>query len=608
MTSSKPPAAPPPDPSPGPDAVTGFAALGLAPKLLGTLAELGYEEPTPIQREAIPLLLAGRDLLGQAATGTGKTAAFALPLIQRIDERAVKPGMPSALVLVPTRELAMQVAEAIHRYGKDRRTTVLPIYGGQSIWQQLRALERGVEVVVATPGRALDHLNRGTLRLDAIGVVVLDEADEMLDMGFAEDLEAILERTPAARQTALFSATLPPRILAIAERHLKDPARVAIARERSAAGETPRVRQVAYVVPRAHKHTALGRVLDMETPKSAIVFCRTRLEVDSLTDAMGALGYRAEALHGGFAQEQRDRVMKRFRAGNADLLIATDVAARGLDIEHISHVVNYDVPTEADAYVHRIGRTGRAGREGVAITFVEPREQRLLRNIQQATQQKITIATIPTVADLRHRRLELTRAALREAVLAGELDVFRGVVADLASELDPMDVAAAAVKMAHEASHAEAEAHEDEQDIPSVPPHDRPPFHERPAWGKRRERTAGGPEQVDRAPAGRGGRTPGGRGGLASAGRPGRSPAWDTVRIFVGAGRLDALKPGDLVGAIANEAGLPGNAIGAIEIADRFSLVEVPADRANEIIRALRGTTIRGRKVNVRFDRDSAKP
>ena len=326
----------------------------------------------------------------------------------------------------------------------------------------------------------------------------------------------------------------------------------------------------------------------METPKSAIVFCRTRLEVDALTDAMGALGYRAEALHGGFSQEQRDRVMKRFRAGNADLLIATDVAARGLDIEHISHVVNYDVPTEADAYVHRIGRTGRAGREGVAITFVEPREQRLLRNIQQATQQKIAIATIPTVADLRHRRLELTRAALRETVLAGELDAFRAVVGELASELDPMDVAAAAVKMAHEASHAEAEAHAEEQDIAIVPPpRDRVPSNERPAWGRARDKK---PRRGDR----------GGRGG--------RAQAWDTVRIFVGAGRLDALRPGDLVGAIANEAKLPGDAIGAIEIADRFSLVEVPADRADGIIRALRGTTIRGRKVIVRFDRGAAKP
>jgi ATP-dependent RNA helicase DeaD len=301
----------------------------------------------------------------------------------------------------------------------------------------------------------------------------------MLDMGFAEDLEAILERTPPGHQTALFAATLPPRILAIAKQHLANPVTIAIARERTAAGAMPRVRQVAYVVSRAHKSMALGRVLDMETPTSAIVFCRTRLEVDELTEAMNAHGYRAEALHGGLAQEQRDRVMKRFRTNKTDLLIATDVAARGLDIDHVSHVFNYDVPTAPDAYVHRIGRTGRAGREGVAITFVEPREHRLLRNIQWATQQKIQTATIPTFSDLLHRRLELTRASLREAVLAGDLDPFRSIVEELASELDLMDVAAAAVKLAHEASHAETEARAEEQDGSSRPA----PRDERPVRG-----------------------------------------------------------------------------------------------------------------------------
>ena len=566
---------------------SGFAALGVAAGLVTALSSLGYEEPTPIQREAIPALLAGRDLLGQAATGTGKTAAFALPLLQRTAGGKAERGRPHALVLVPTRELAMQVAEAIHRYGKEQRATVLPIYGGQSIHQQLRVLDRGVEIVVATPGRALDHLQRGSLKLDAVQMVVLDEADEMLDMGFAEDLEAILQRTPPGHQTALFAATLPPRILAIAKQHLANPVRIVIARERTQAGEMPRVRQVAYVVPRAHKHMALGRVLDMETPTSAIVFCRTRLEVDELTEAMNAHGYRAEALHGGLAQEHRDRVMKRFRANKADLLIATDVAARGLDIEHVSHVINYDVPTEADAYVHRIGRTGRAGREGVAITFVEPREHRLLRNIQWATQQKIQTATIPTVADLRHRRLELTRASLREAVLAGDLDPFRSVVEELASELDLMDVAAAAVKLAHQASHAEAGAQAEEQDVVldagpwREPPSSRPapPSQSRSRPGARRPRNEA---RADRGP---------------------RAPGFETARLFIAAGRLDALRPGDLVGAITNEAGLAGGAIGAIEIADHFSLVEVPADRAEEIIRVLRATTIRGKKVSVRRDR-----
>jgi len=559
-----------------------FIALGVAPALAATLTELGYEEPTPIQREAIPVLLAGRDLLGQAATGTGKTAAFALPLLQRAASAGggePEPGKPSALVLVPTRELAMQVAEAIHRYGKGQKASVLPIYGGQSIGQQLRALARGVEIVVATPGRALDHLQRGTLSFESVRMVVLDEADEMLDMGFAEDLEALLERVPAGHQTALFSATLPPRILAIAGQHLRDPARIAIGHERLPAGELPRVRQVAYVVPRARKQAALGRILDMESPTSALVFCRTRLEVDELCEAMNAHGYRAEALHGGFAQEQRDRVMKRFRGGKADLLVATDVAARGLDIEHLSHVFNYDVPSEPDAYVHRIGRTGRAGREGVAITLLEPREHRLLKNIQHATRQKISVETIPSVADLRQRRLELTRAALREAVLAGELDAFRGVVEGLASELDPMDVAAAAVKLAHQASHGEAEAVEQDVSFEITPQRPRAgsaPFEERPRFGPRKSRAA-----------------------------PGRALGGDSVRLYIGAGRFAALRPGDLVGAITNEAGVGGDAIGAIEIADRFSLVEVRAEHADAIIRALRGTTLRGRKVNVRRDRES---
>ncbi|HEY9515657.1 MAG TPA: DEAD/DEAH box helicase, partial [Gemmatimonadaceae bacterium] len=346
----------------------GFSALGLDSRLLAELSVLGYEEPTPIQRQAIPHLLAGRDLLGQAATGTGKTAAFALPILQRLVVDKGDSRGAAALILVPTRELAMQVAQAVHRYGKCVDVRVLPIYGGQAIGQQLRALKRGVDVVIATPGRALDHIHRGTLDLSHVRMMVLDEADEMLDMGFAEEIEAILSELPVERQTALFSATIPPRITAIAERHLHDPVRVRISREPPEAGSVPRVRQVAYVVPRVFKAAALGRVLDVESPTRAIVFCRTRNEVDELTETLGARGYAAEALHGGMAQEQRDRVMRRFRDGTAEFLVATDVAARGLDIDDVTHVVNYDVPSEPDAYIHRIGRTGRAGRGGVAIT------------------------------------------------------------------------------------------------------------------------------------------------------------------------------------------------------------------------------------------------
>jgi ATP-dependent RNA helicase DeaD len=555
-----------------------FASLGLDGALVEALTALGYEEPTPIQRQAIPPLLDGRDVLGQAATGTGKTAAFALPMLQRIAPGAR--GTVRALVLVPTRELAMQVAEAVHKYGKTLGTSVLPIYGGQAIQQQLRVLKRGVDVVVATPGRALDHIQRRSLDLDAVQVVVLDEADEMLDMGFADDLEAILGAVPAERQTALFSATLPPRIVGVAKRHLRDPVRVTIAGDRPVAGAVPRVRQVAYVVQRQHKVAALGRVLDMESPTSAIVFCRTRTEVDELTDTLSGGGYRAEALHGGLTQDQRDRVMKRFRTGATELLVATDVAARGLDIEHLSHVVNFDVPSAPDAYVHRIGRTGRAGREGVAITLAEPREHRLLRNIEQLTGQKISIETVPTIVDLRARRLDLTRAALREAILAGDLDVYRVAVESLADEFDVMDIATAAVKLVHQSGDGDAA---DEEDIPSVT---------RPPAG------AGRPDT---------GRPAGGGAGRADGRRAGRraDSRGDVVRLYLGLGRNTGMRPADIVGAITGEAGIEAQAIGAIEIADKYSIVEVPDAAADRIIEALRGTTIRGKRVKVRRFQDA---
>ena len=601
-----------------------FAELGLDARIIATLATLGYEEPTPIQRAAIPVLLDGRDVLGQAATGTGKTAAFTLPLIQRAalgagvvggvvegaltDDGADDAAMdfdrrgPSVLILVPTRELAMQVGEAVHKYGKGLGIRAVPVYGGQEIRRQLKALERGADVVIATPGRALDHIRRKTLSLGGVRAVVLDEADEMLDMGFAEDLEAILSEAPASRQTALFSATLPPRIRDLAERHLKNPARVSIPADRAAEGTLPRVRQTAYVVGRAHKTAALGRILDVEVPTLAFVFCRTRTEVDELTETLNGRGYRSEALHGGMSQEQRDRVMRRVRSGSTDLLIATDVAARGLDVEHVSHVVNYDVPSAPEAYVHRIGRTGRAGREGIAITLVEPREHRLLRNIEYVTKQKIEISTVPTVADLRARRLELTRGALEEALLEGEdsLETYRVVVNSLAAEYDVVDIAAAAVKLAEETRLEGA----DEQEIPDVqvrqrsregredrgPRADRPPRADR---GDRFERDRGGrPEREPRGdrPAGR---------------RPrGRQNEFDVTRVYVGAGRKAGIRPGDLVGAIANEARIDSRSIGAIEVADRFSLVEVPESMADQIIDALRNTTIKGKRVSVRRDRD----
>jgi ATP-dependent RNA helicase DeaD len=559
-----------------PDETT-FADLGLRDELLHALSALGYEEPTPIQREAIPQLLAGHDLLGQAATGTGKTAAFALPVLQRL-AAGPRASAPSAMVLVPTRELCVQVSEALHRYGRELGARVLPIYGGQPIGRQLRELERGVDVVVATPGRALDHVRRGTLRLDSIAIVVLDEADEMLDMGFADELEGILEATPEGRQTVLFSATMPARINGIARKHLRRPVRIEIEREVAEPGEAPKVRQTAYVVARAHKAAALGRILDIESPAAAIVFCRTRDEVDQLTETLNGRGYRAEALHGGMDQAQRDRVMGRLRGGTADLLVATDVAARGLDVEQLTHVVNYDVPSAPESYVHRIGRVGRGGREGVAITLAEPREHRMLKTIERVTRQRIAVEKVPTTSDLRARRLELTRSALEEMLLEDRLDEYRVVVEALTEEFDVMQVALAAVRLAHEASGAIA----DEVEIPQ-------PSAE-PASGRAHAKGS------KPKPAGRKGK--GDRG--ASLDRP-------VARVWVGAGRDAGIRPQDLVGAIANETRLAGRDIGAIEITDRFAVVEVPGDSVKEVVAALRATRIKGRKVQVRRDREAKR-
>jgi ATP-dependent RNA helicase DeaD len=568
-------------PSTKTDTITpGFASLGLAEDLVSAITALGYEEPTPVQRETIPLLLEGRDVLAQAATGTGKTAAFALPMLQRIRAAGGKgrTAPVGGLVLVPTRELAMQVAEAVHKYARGAGLSVLPLYGGAPMHQQIKGLERGPAVVVATPGRALDHIRRGTLKLEHLAVLILDEADEMLDMGFAEDLDAILEATPRTRQTALFSATMPSRILAIAGRHLQNPARVTIEREKATAGKLPRVRQVAYIVARAHKPAALERVLEMENPASALVFCRTRLEVDTLVEMLNAHGHQAEALHGGMEQRLRDRVMGRFRDGTADLLVATDVAARGLDIERLSHVVNYDVPAAAEAYVHRIGRTGRAGRGGTAITLAEPREHRLLRTIENFTKQKIEVATVPTVADLRAKRLDITRASLRERLLAGDLDHTRVVVASLAEEFDIVDIAAAAVHLAHAAGGGDSE----DREIPTVQP---------PAPG---DGSRGRPLKPAR-----------GRLVRPESGGERHSSEGDgnVARLFIGAGRRAGVRPGDLVGAITGEAGVESRTIGAIEIADGFSLVEVPEEMADDIIVALRATKIRGLRPTVRRDR-----
>jgi ATP-dependent RNA helicase DeaD len=549
----------------------GFETLGLRPELLKTIIDLGYEEPTPIQRETIPHLLAGRDLLGQAATGTGKTAAFALPVLQMIDASAKV--VPFALILVPTRELAMQVSEAIFRYGRELGVKVTPIYGGQPIYRQLQALDRGVHIVVATPGRALDHIGRGSLRLDSIRTVILDEADEMLDMGFADDIDSILQATPIERQTVLFSATMPARINALARKYQRDPVRIQIGRGDTQPG-TALIRQSAYMVQRSHKPAALGRILDIEGPKATLVFCRTRIEVDQLTETMNGRGYRAEALHGGMDQPQRDRVMGRLRDGTAELLVATDVAARGLDVDTLTHVVNYDVPSAAESYVHRIGRVGRAGRQGVAITLAEPREQRLLFNIEKLTKQKIAIERVPTVADLRARQIEQTVTAVREALASDDLDDYNDVLNALAGDHNMRTIALAAVKLAHEAGGATL----DEAEIPD--------FSHKVDRGPRPDRGDRGERPGQKGPRG----SPGHRGG-GTAG---------TAFIYVGIGRKGGIRPGDLVGLIANESNLSGREIGPIKITEQFSIVGVPEARVDDVITSLKGTLLKGKRPNAR--------
>ena len=560
----------------------GFASLGLEAALLTTLETLGYEEPTPIQQEAIPPLLDGRDLLGHAATGTGKTAAFTLPLLQRLGHSARQQN-PFALILVPTRELAIQVSKSVQRYGKEQRVSILAVYGGQAIRPQLVALKRGVDVVVATPGRALDHIRRHTLELKDLHIVVLDEADEMLNMGFAEDLDAILQQTPSARQTALFSATMPRRIASIARRHLQDPVEIQIVKEPVKAGVAPRVHQTAYLVARPHKVAALGRILDMVSPKSTLVFCRTRLEVDELTSTLNSRGYRGEGLHGGMNQAQRDRVMQSFRSGKTELLVATDVAARGLDISHVSHVMNYDVPSSPEAYVHRIGRTGRAGRGGEAISLVEPRERWLLQNIERLTKSKIEMATLPTAADLQAKRLERIGASIQEILTANNFDRFRNVVNTLTETFDPADVAAAAIQLAYGSKVGERK----EEEIPAV--RDRAPEPSQTSRHARREPSDRPRSEKPRKIEGRPDRK------RDRARRPS-----GMATLHLGAGRTAGIRAGDLVGAIANETGLNSNMIGPIKIADQFSLVNVPEELAQGIMKVLSRTRIKGKKVAVR--------
>lgn len=561
-------------PQAAPERLSGFSELGLKPAIIDALE---YPSPTPIQREAIPHILSGRDVIGQAATGTGKTAAFALPILERLS--ATRGVAPQALVLVPTRELAIQVSSAFATYGRPVNARVLAVYGGEPIRGQLRALSRGVDVIVATPGRAVDHLRRNSLDLSAATMVVLDEADEMLDMGFAEELGTILEQTPDDRQTVLFSATFPKRIANLVRQHLTDPVKVAITQAADDAASDSTISQVAYVATAREKSAVLARVLELDPPGAAIVFCRTRNDVDTLTAAMNGAGYRTEALHGGMDQDQRDRVMQRIRAKTTNLLIATDVAARGLDIDHLTHVVNFDVPTSPDAYVHRIGRVGRAGRNGVAITLVEPRQKGLLKAIERQIRSTLEIRPVPSVADIQARRLTDTSDALKalldtNGIDAAEFERLAAVVTELTTTYHADAVAIAALALAHRERTGAAL---DDMDLPV--------------------RTLGHDQDA------------GARGGRLSKrgkGTPKRASAAGTTRLFIGLGARQGIRAKDLVGAIANESPVNGNDIGNIDVTPNFSLVDVPSDAIGDVIHALKNTTIKGKRAPVRLDRNNA--
>jgi ATP-dependent RNA helicase DeaD len=548
--------------SPTPEAGTSFGDLGLDPRVLEAVHEVGYETPSPIQAATIPRLLDGRDVVGLAQPGTGKTAAFALPILSRLDLRQKS---PQALVLAPTRELALQVCEAFERYAAHLPGVhVLPVYGGQGYGVQLSALRRGVHIVVGTPGRIMDHLDKGTLDLSELRFLVLDEADEMLNMGFAEDVETILADTPVDKNVALFSATMPAQIRRISAKYLRDPVEITVRNKTAtAAGITQRYLTVSY----PQKVDALTRILEVENFEGMIVFVRTKNETETLAEKLRARGFSAAAINGDVAQPQRERTIDQLKDGKLDILVATDVAARGLDVDRISHVVNYDIPTDPESYVHRTGRTGRAGRSGDAISFVTPRERYLLKSIEKTTRQPLTQMQLPTVDDVNVTRLARFDDAITEALSSADrVSFYRDVVSHYVREHDvpEVDVAAALAAMLHGETPLLLETEP-----------------ERPA---RREGTSGRADRPDRPER----RSRGGADG----------PPMAMYRVSVG--KRHKVEPRQIVGALANEGGLSRGDFGHISIRPDFSLVELPADLPPGTEEALATTRISGKLIELR--------
>jgi ATP-dependent RNA helicase DeaD len=573
--------------------IPSFSDLNLPAPIVKALKDVGYEAPSPIQAATIPLLMEGRDVLGQAQTGTGKTAAFALPVLARIDTRQTT---PQALVLAPTRELAIQVAEAFQSYAAHMKNfAVLPIYGGQSYGPQLQALRRGVQVIVGTPGRVIDHMEKGSLDLSQLKTLVLDEADEMLRMGFIDDVEAILKRIPDERQIALFSATMPPAIKRIAKTYLRDPQEVTVAAK---TGTADNITQRYWLVSGMQKLEALTRILEAEPFDGMIIFARTKLGTEELATKLQARGFAAVAINGDMAQQARERTIEQLKNGKIDILVATDVAARGLDVERISHVINYDVPSDPESYTHRIGRTGRAGRSGDAILFITPRERSLLKAIERATRQTVSQLTLPTIKAVNDVRIAKFKEQIAQTLAAGGLEQFRSLIEEFEQEqnVPAVDIAAALAKLGR-------------GDVPLLlEKPDREPkastWEERPARTDFVERLPRAPR--DDGPA----RAP--RESSFGSGfkkeRIARAPDEGMATFRIEVGHANGVKPGNIVGAIANEANIDSKLIGRIEIYDDFSTLDLPADMPPDLIDHLKTVWVAGQQLNITRDGETPPP
>jgi ATP-dependent RNA helicase DeaD len=540
---------------------TRFADLGLPEHLLATLTQVGYETPSPIQAETIPVLLAGHDLIGQAQTGTGKTAAFALPLLSKLDTRD---KTTQALVLAPTRELAIQVAEACQTYARNMPGFhVVPIYGGAGYGTQLKQLRSGAQLVVGTPGRVMDHMRKGSLKLDSLRTLVLDEADEMLRMGFIDDVQWILEQTHAERQIALFSATMPKEIQQVANRHLKDPKTVKIQSKTSTA---PAINQRYWPVGGLHKLDALTRILEAEPVDGAVIFVRTKVATTELAEKLEARGFTAEALNGDMAQAQREKTIERMRRGKVDILIATDVAARGIDIPRISHVINYDIPFDTESYVHRIGRTGRAGRAGEAILFVANRERRMLKAIERATNQKIAVMNLPSTQEINASRVARFKQQIEDTLKTGDLDFYRQLLTELQDDTGTpaIELAAALAKLVQGDTSLLLDERREPKPARAFDDHDDKPKKKREPRHKAFDPDNTAPKPLKDHP----------------------EIAMERFRVEVG--HTDGLKPGNIVGAIANELDLDSAYIGHIEIYDDFTTVDLPAEMPKELFNHLK--------------------